>query len=402
MTPPPWGGPGVWQRWAAATSTDDPVWASGDAHAPLDGDTSADVVVVGAGPTGLWTAYYLLDADPALDVVVVDAAALPTGGRGVGACSAALAVAPETLATRFGETAAWDVRAAMRDAVVEVGGVVAVEQIACGFAFGGRVAVARVPAVLATIVDRAAAGEQWGEEAHVLDADGLAEHVRVPGAIGGAWWPDCARLDPGRLAAGLVDVVVSRGGRVHGHTRALRVSAGAVVTERGTVRAPTVVDARDDPSPTRVRALATAPAGPAVWERAGMARGQAVLVDDLHLVRTPDDRLVAAWAGPPGGLRSRASRGALLRGPGPAQDAVLDVARVGALPALAGAPVTHRWWRPLAEPGSLPRVGVDRGRAWARPGGNGPAAANVAGRTVAELVTGASSALTRLPWVTRT
>lgn len=41
-------------------------------RSPLDGDCRADVCIVGAGYTGLWTAYYLKKADPSLNVVIVE------------------------------------------------------------------------------------------------------------------------------------------------------------------------------------------------------------------------------------------------------------------------------------------------------------------------------------------
>ncbi len=41
-------------------------------RAALDGDTAADVCIIGAGYTGLWTAWYLKQANPGLQVVVLE------------------------------------------------------------------------------------------------------------------------------------------------------------------------------------------------------------------------------------------------------------------------------------------------------------------------------------------
>src|SRR5690348_12799408 len=62
----------------------------GELRAPLDGDVDADVAIVGAGYTGLWTAYYLAKADPSVRVVVVEkeTAGFGASGRNGGWCSA--------------------------------------------------------------------------------------------------------------------------------------------------------------------------------------------------------------------------------------------------------------------------------------------------------------------------
>jgi glycine/D-amino acid oxidase-like deaminating enzyme len=102
------------------------VAADGDPLTPrpaLDGDTEADVAVVGAGYTGLWTAYHLLRGDPSLRVVVVEreVAGFGASGRNGGWCSALFPASPVGLARRHGRAAALAMGAAMRDTVDEVG-----------------------------------------------------------------------------------------------------------------------------------------------------------------------------------------------------------------------------------------------------------------------------------------
>ncbi len=381
---------------------DDPApWGEGDVtpRAPLDGDTTADVVVVGAGLTGLWTAYYLLEADPSLDVVLVDAGVTGQLERGLGACSARLGLAGDALASRWGAPAALEARAILRDAVVEVGGVAAVEQIDCGFAFGGEVLVAADDDALVRLEQQAAAAQRWGDETHVLDRAGLRAHVLLDDAVGGTWSPEAARLDPGRLARGLLDVLVAHGARAFDRTPVARVSEAATVTAHGTVRAATTIDTRPQARARRRAAtLATAPLPDEAWSVIGLPRGEVVAHSDgLRLVRTPTGRLVGGRAQATAPARAERVLGALLTPLG--SSAALHEALVDLLPVLADVPVTHAWQRPLAAPGALPSVGLADGRAWARSGGTGPAAANVAGRTVAELVTGTQSALTAAPWV---
>ena len=400
--------------WWDQVVADDP--AASRARPPLDGDTTADVVVVGAGYTGLWTAYYLLEADPSLDVLVLDAhvAGFGASGRNGGWCSALFPVGPDALARRHGPQSARAVRAALRDTVVEVGGVTAAEQIDCDFRFGGTVTLARTsPQVDRVAADVAEAG-RWGDEAHLLDPLGVAEHVRADGVLAGAWTPDCARVQPVRLVRGLADVVEQRGARIAEGTRALRISPRAVVTDHGTVRCRWVVRAteawtaqlpgsRRDVVPVYSLMIATEPLPAHVWAQIGLDRGQ-TFTDARHLVvygqRTADDRLAFGGRGAPYHVGSRVE---------PAHDQVPGVhahlrrALTELFPVTAGYEVTHTWGGPLAVPRDWhPSVGLDpaTGIGWAGGYvGDGVGTSNLAGRTLADLVTGADSALVRLPWV---
>lgn len=387
-----------------------------DPRPPLDGDTTADVVVVGAGLTGLWTAYYLLEADPSLDVLVLDAEVVGFGasGRNGGWCSALFPVGPDALARRHGADAALALRAALRDTVVEVGGVCAAEQIDCDFAFGGTVTVARTAPQVERLAAEVAEAARWGDDLQLLDADGVAEHVRASDVLAGTWTPDCARVHPARLVHGLARVVEQRGARIVEGTRALRVSPRAVVTDHGTVRCRWSVrateawtaqlpGARRRLAPVYSLVLATEPLPAHVWEGIGLDQAQ-TFADARHLVvygqRTADDRLVFGGRGAP------YHAGSDVR---PAYDRVARVHEhlhrtlVDLLPQVEGAAVTHTWGGPLGVPRDWhPSVGLDpaTGMGWAGGYvGDGVATSNLAGRTLADLVTGTDSTLTHLPWV---
>ncbi|GIG38452.1 NAD(P)/FAD-dependent oxidoreductase [Cellulomonas phragmiteti] len=400
--------------WWDQVVADDPDAAR--ARPPLDGDTTADVVVVGGGFTGLWTAYYLLEADPSLDVLVLDAHVVGFGasGRNGGWCSALFPVGPDALARRHGPEATREMRAAMRDTVVEVGGVAAAEQIDCDFRFGGTVTLARTAPQVDRVAAQVAQADRWGDEAHLLDPAGVADHVRAAGVLAGSWAPDCARLQPVRLVRGLARVVEQRGARIVEGTRARRISPRAVVTDQGTVRARFVVRATEawtatlpgthrDLAPVYSLMIATAPLPAAVWSQIGLDRGQ-TFTDARHLVvygqRTADDRLAFGGRGAPYHAGSRVE---------PSYDRAPRVHRhlrrtlVGLFPHLADVDVTHVWGGPLGVPRDWhASVGLDpaTGIGWAGGYvGDGVGTANLAGRTLADLVTGADTPLTRLPWV---
>lgn len=385
-------------------------------RAPLDGDTEADVVIVGAGFTGLWTAYYLTELDPGLQVVVVEQeiAGFGASGRNGGWCSALLPTSAAAIAREHGLQAARAMRSAMRDAVVEVGGVAAAEGIACDFAIGGTVQLARSEAQLARARAEAAEAATWGDEVTLLDIEATREHVRAAGAIGASFTPDCARLHPGRLVRSLADVVEQRGVRIVEGTRALRLSPRAVVTDHGTVRAQHVIRATEawtsqlpgserDVVPVYSLMVATEPLPAEVWEQIGLARGE-TFSDHRHLIiygqRTADDRLAFGGRGAPyhRGSRIHADFD---------QDAQvfahLRSTLVELFPDVADAEITHRWGGPLgiardwhASVGLDPSTGIGWAGGYV---GDGVATSNLAGRTLADLVLGQDTPLTHLPWV---
>ena len=100
MSSSPYAGLSLWH------DTADDEWTP---RASLPGDTDADVVVVGAGYTGLWTAYYLLEANPRMRVVVLEAetAGFGASGRNGGWCSALFPTAPSKLLRLTGGLREW-------------------------------------------------------------------------------------------------------------------------------------------------------------------------------------------------------------------------------------------------------------------------------------------------------
>jgi glycine/D-amino acid oxidase-like deaminating enzyme len=396
---------------------DDPALRRGR-RAPLDGDTRADVVVVGAGYTGLWTAYYLLRRDPHLDVLVVEAeqAGFGASGRNGGWCSALLPQGIDAIAAKHGRPAAVAMRRAMIDTVDEVGRVAEAEDIQCHYRKGGTVIVARSRAQLdrarAEVAHDAARGGL--EELQLLDAGRTRELVGVRDAVGSTFTPHCARLHPARLAEGLAGAIDRLGGRIVEDTRATSLSAGRVETERGTVRARSVVRAteawtarlpgsRRAVAPVYSLVIATAPLPQSFWDDARLTRGE-TFSEHRHVIvygqRTNDDRLVFGGRGAPYHFGSAIEPSF---DDEPAVFAALEAALVDLFPAAAGVPVTHRWGGPLgiardwhASVGYDPSSGLGWAGGYV---GDGVSTTNLAGRTLADLVTGTASPLTALPWV---
>jgi glycine/D-amino acid oxidase-like deaminating enzyme len=394
------------------------VVADGDDLVPrrgLDGDTDADVCIVGAGFTGLWTAHHLLRRDPSVRVVVVEQAVAGFGasGRNGGWCSALFPASTAALERRHGRHSALAMRAAMRATVDEVGAAVAEEGIACDWVKGGTVTLARTPAQLHRA--RAEGADGGPDPVELLDARGAAALVGAAGVLGATVTPDCARVQPARLVRGLARAVERRGGCIAEATTALSIGPRRVVTDRGVVHARTTVRATEawsahlaarSVAPVYSLIVATRPLPAAFWDCAGLAGGQ-TFTDHRHLIvygqRTADDRLVFGGRGAPYHWRSR------IRPDFDRDERVFGRLREAArelFPALRPEDFTHAWGGPLGIPRDwhagvgLGRDGSGGGAAWAGGYvGDGVATAHLAGRTLAALILGADDPVTALPWV---
>ncbi|MCY7373232.1 MAG: FAD-binding oxidoreductase, partial [Spirochaetaceae bacterium] len=385
----------------------------------LPADRDADVAIVGAGFTGLWTAYYLSRADPSLRIVVLEreVAGFGASGRNGGWCSALFPASMDWLASRHGRGAALAQHRAMQGSVDEVGAAAEREGIECSWVKGGTVVLARTPVQLERARQEVADARRWGlgvDDLELLGADAARERLGASDALGATYTPHCAAIHPARLVRGLARTVERLGVTVHESTPVLRIDPGTVTTGRGRVRAGVVVRATEGytsglPGLRRVLApvyslmIATEPLPEEVWARIGL-RQRETFSDHRHLIvygqRTADGRVAFGGRGAPYHFGSRVR---------PEHDrepdtfAALRRVLVEMLPQVEGAAITHTWGGPLGIPRDwCASVGLDRrtGLAWAGGYvGDGVATTNLAGRTLADLVLERSTELTALPWV---
>ncbi len=393
--------------------------AAGD---PLPGDAEADVAIVGAGFTGLWTAYYLAQRDPGLRIVVCEReiAGFGASGRNGGWCSALFPASLGKLARLASRDAAIAMQRAMHETVDEVGRVAAAEGIDCHWAKGGTVMLARSPAQLERAKAEVDEAREFGfteADLRILDAASARAMTGATEVIGGTFTPHCAAIHPARLVRGLAEAVRRAGVVVYERTPVLEIAPGRVVTQHGTVRARYVVRATEGYTPGLAglhRAvapvyslmIATEPLPPAVWDEIGLA-GRPTFGDLRHLIiygqRTADGRLAFGGRGAPYHLGSsvRPSYDQV-----PAVFAALRRTLAELFPVLGDVRVTHHWGGPIGIARDwCASVGLDpaTGLGWAGGYvGDGVGTTNLAGRTLADLITGAQSDLTRLPWVGHT
>jgi glycine/D-amino acid oxidase-like deaminating enzyme len=387
-------------------------------RAALGGDRDADVVIIGAGFTGLWTAHQLLQADPSMRVVVLEreVAGFGASGRNGGWCVGDYGGPVGAVEKAGGPGSVEAMAREMHRSVDEVGAVVKAAGIDCGYHKGGAIYFAVNDGQLRRIQHHHAAYVKYGigDAWTLLDAAQAAEIVDVPGLRGALFTPHAAALHPARLARGLAVEVERLGGVIHERTAVRAIAPHEARTEHGRVRADVVVLATEaytgsiegrqrEMLPLGNYMLATERIDDDTWAKIGLANRELFELSMLMLgygQRTADGRI--AWGGlagptwwngrvPPSPMRDqRVARR-------------LERTLVELFPVLDGITFTHHWGGVLGVPRDLlPGVGFDRATGFAWGGGytgQGVASANAAGRTLADLIRGVDSDLVRLPWV---
>ena len=219
-----------------------------DPRPALTGDREADVCIVGAGYTGLWTAYYLKQADPALRITVLEArfAGFGASGRNGGWLSGLPPGDRSLLAARHGRDSVIAWQRMLNDAVDEVIAVARAEGIDADIVKGGNLEVARTPAQAQRLRAEADEDRRWGiDDVEILSGSQAAERIRVDHLVLGSFNPHCARIQPAKLARGLADVVERLGVTIYEQTPVTTISSGRAETPLGVLRAPIVLRATE-------------------------------------------------------------------------------------------------------------------------------------------------------------
>lgn len=386
---------------------------------PLEGDTDVDVVIVGGGYTGLWTAYYLARHDPRLRVLVLEREHVGFGasGRNGGWCSSILPMSLDGLAQRHGRDSAVRMQRAMVETVNEVGQVASTEAIDCHYQRGGWLQLARNHPQAARARGLVDELRRYGADESAARWLGPGEAAGLVGAtslLGASFVADCAVVHPARLVHGLARAVERAGVRICEGTNVTMLAPHRAVTDHGTVRADVVVRAtegftaqlpghRRDLIPVYSLMVATSPLDDDTWAAIGLDDRPVFNEAGWSIVygqRTADARLAFGGRGAPYHF------GSAIRPRFDHHDRVRRRLhqRLGELfPVLRDVELTHHWGGPLGVPRDWHcSVHLDRASGLASAGGyvgDGVATANLAGRTLADLVLGRDTELTQLPWV---
>jgi glycine/D-amino acid oxidase-like deaminating enzyme len=222
-----------------ADSVNQPLWLDTPlrpaARPALAVDTTVDLVVVGGGFCGLWTALRAVEREPGRSVLLLegDRIAEHATGRNGGFCEASLTHGEHNGMTRWPEEYDELERLGVEN-LDRIEETVARYGIDCGFLRGGMLAVATRPHQVAGLEP---------DEPGFLDEDAVRKVVDSPTYLAGRLsGPEtCAVVDPARLAWGLADAAERQGVRIAENTRVTRVRRNGdhleVVTPDGVVRA---------------------------------------------------------------------------------------------------------------------------------------------------------------------
>ncbi|HJO05133.1 MAG TPA: FAD-binding oxidoreductase [Acidobacteriota bacterium] len=389
-------------------------------RAGLTADEQVDVVIVGAGFTGLWTAYYLTELRPGIRIAVLEAeiAGFGASGRNGGWCLGTMAGIGQLLHDPAQRDGAIRLQRALFETVDEVERVCAQENIKCQWARAGNITVATSKTFHAHVQEELDDWRALGateDEVRWMKPEECSSHIRTARNFGGVFLSYVAALHPARLVRGLARAVERRGVTIYERSPALSLEPRRVRTRNGAVTADVVVRAAEGYThtisgqkrkliPVHSMMIATEPLRQSIWDEIGFV-DRVTFSDPRRMVtygqRTEDDRLAF-------GCRGAYFFGSRVRdrfSPGDAAFAQVRDVLESFFPVLRDQLVTHRWGGAIGVPRNWrPAVGIDRqdGMAWGGGYvGEGVGPSNLVGRTLADLILERPTDLVELPIVER-
>ena len=388
---------------------------------PLSGSLEADVVVIGGGYTGMWSAWHVLQAEPSARVVLLEGSLCGHGpsGRNGGFCES-MWLAAHGLKERFGAAPARALLDAASRSVSEIGAWCEENDVDAWFRQAGYMCVSTGPAFDETGRDAVRAAAELGAPGAVqeLSAEQVCARCDSPVFRRGVFIPDFATVQPARLALGLRAKLLERGVQIFEGSQVSRLGGdrGGVVARTdgdGSVRATAAVlavgprtRAVDGLSSrltiTSSHIVMTEPV-PDLLEEIGWTGGECITDGRLllHYFRTTaDGRIVLGWGG------GRLACGARVNGrvevdAEVARQVASDLERI--FSGVRGRRLTHAWGGPIdVSPSHIPQIGsfpdapVHYAFGFT---GNGVGPSQLAGRTLASLALDRRDDYTRLPIV---
>lgn len=378
-----------------------------------------DVVIIGAGFTGLWTAYYLHLNDPGLRIAIIEKNSIGYGasGRNGGWCSTIMPMSLDAITRRHGRDQALNMQNAMFGTLHEIADQIKKLDIGCDFAHGGSVELLRSPIQMQRTLKhlRNLQSYGFGDDCYqLLNQSEASEVVNASGVCGALLDKKSAVLHPKKLCQGLARVVNDQGTHIFENMGVLAYSKGEVQTPSRDFKARCILrtteafsvnfaQAKRSVIPLYSMMIATEPLAPQIWEHIGL-KDRTTFNDGRNMIiygqRTADGRIAFGGRGAPYHFGSAIETDFDVN-----QNVAqrLHATLIDIFPVLATTEITHHWGGPLAAPRDWTfTTQFDSASGLGSAGGyvgDGVATSNLAGRTLADLVCGRASDITRLPTV---
>ncbi|MFV0473168.1 MAG: NAD(P)/FAD-dependent oxidoreductase [Pikeienuella sp.] len=392
-----------------------------DYRPPLPGDIDVDICIIGAGYTGLWTAYYLKEAQPDLSIAVIEKefAGFGASGRNGGWLSGSFSWSRTKDLSSGTRDGVIDLERQMRGAVDEVIRVAELEGIDADIRRTDCLSFACSPAQLQRLREEHEEDMAWRvpeARSRLLDAREAAARINISNVMGALATEGVARVQPAKLVRGLAEAVERRGVKIYEQTAVTAIDRGRVTTTHGAVKAHRIVRATEGFThgvpgcarewlPMNSAIVVTEPVPDKLWEEIGW-NGYEIFGDASHAYcyaqRTRENRIAMGGRGVPYRFGSKTD----IRGQTqPDTIEKLKGILYRMLPQTRDLRLDHAWCGVLGVPRDwCATAGLDAGTGVAWAGGyvgTGVSTSNFSGRTLADLVLDRETERTALPWVNR-
>ncbi|PWA07610.1 FAD-dependent oxidoreductase [Pueribacillus theae] len=403
--------------------------SSGDDLTPrprLNEKIIVDVAILGAGYTGLWTAYYLLLQNPSLKIAIIEREITGFGasGRNAGWCSPRFSVTPPVAIERYGSERARELQLTMFDTVNEVERVIQIENMNVDWKKAGFLKVTLGENLLSQLENEMKTYRKLGLENYyqLLSKEKTDERIHIQGLKASILTKVSAVLHPGKLVRQLARIVERRGVKIYEQTEVLDFIEGEsmkppkLLLTEGAVKADVAVIIAGEAYlsqmtkfrrriiPMYSSMILTEPLSEKQWSTIGWENRETVGSNTLaqdYLQRTVDGRILfGVGNGGPYRYSSKIKDSFDTYGP------VIEWLKQRVIkwfPSISRDQFTHVWGGPIGVTSDwTPNFQYDKRTRVAKAFGyfgQGVSTSNLAGRILSDLITERKTLLTNLPVV---
>ena len=384
----------------------------------LNSDIETDVAIIGAGFSGLWTAYYIKKLMPNSEIVIIDANEVGFGasGRNGGWCSGFMPNSIDELAELHGREAAIEMYRQSFTTLDEIESVLVNENIDCDFHRGGTICGATNSVQASRVTSEITRFHDFGfteDDIRQLSQTEVEHRINISNLQLASYTPHCAVIHPAKLVNGLARVVEKLGVKIYENSPVTQYQSGSIKTNHVTCRAQLIIRATEGFTPsikTHRRTLAplysymiaTSPLTESQLQTLGW-KNRETYHDARNMIiycqLTADKRIAFGGRGAPYHFASRVKPSYNTH---PLIHEKICNSMRKIFEKIGDLEITHKWGGPLGVPRNWnPSVNFDARSGLGSLGGyvgDGVAASNLAARTMAHLIAEDNHEITQLCW----